>query len=318
MSTLYYRIFDLRLESNVVIAELPLDRAGVADLRFRIVDQPPSNITPECWQHEWRGAGDRIAVAVAEIDDGSLLRFADIADFHLDAAHTTITGYRYPETPAGALRHLLIDQVIPRVLAHQGAIVIHASAARVHRDCVAFLGPSGTGKSTLAASFLATGGAPFADDALQLIAGSEGVAAITGYPGLRIWPPSESILNARAWQGPLQMDGTAKRRYTPLGPLRQPERLKLLGIFTLSAEPDTAEQAVPVVRECSGSECLADLIKHTFVLNPRSLPHQIKQLRALAGLANTGIGFFRLSFPRRFDQLPRVRQAVLDAMGRRR
>ena len=55
--------------------------------------------------------------------------------------------------------------VIPKVLVLQGFPVLHASAVSVAGKCVAFSGPSGAGKTTLAHAFAAAGAPLVAEDA---------------------------------------------------------------------------------------------------------------------------------------------------------
>lgn len=316
--THHYRIFDLRLASEIEIPELPADPGGRADLQFALAGDPLPEI--ERWSvcHEWPGSDGRMAITYSETPHGSVLRFAAGAEFELDPTYTRIMGHPCPGVSPERLRHLLIDQIVPRALAQQGDIVIHASAVRVDGGCLAFLGPSGVGKSTLAASFLAIGMEPFADDALKATCENAGVIAIPSYPGVRIWPASERILRAQLRTSLASRADTVKRRYAPRGCVRQPDPLKLLGVFVLDGGQGFAERAEPKVRECTGSELMASLLRHTFELNPRSRLHRVRQLGSLAWLANSEVGFFHLSFPRRFDRLPQVRNAVLDAIGMRR
>jgi hypothetical protein len=75
------------------------------------------------------------------------------------------------------------------VLGHQRGIPpLHASAIDVPDGCVAFVGDSGTGKSTLVAALAATGHQVIADDVCFLQVSSEGGAQV--WPGvnrLRLW-----------------------------------------------------------------------------------------------------------------------------------
>jgi hypothetical protein len=62
--------------------------------------------------------------------------------------------------------HLL--WAVPHLLALQGQLVLHASAVQLAAGVAAFCGPSGIGKTTLAARFTAAGAAALAEDLLAI------------------------------------------------------------------------------------------------------------------------------------------------------
>jgi hypothetical protein len=103
-----------------------------------------------------------------------------------------------PGTNDATLRHLLLDQVLPRVLAHRGHVVLHAASVRIHERIVAIAGTTGAGKSTLAASFLIAGHPLLSDDGLLLDPGPSGTLAQPTYPSLRLWPQTVERLFAEA------------------------------------------------------------------------------------------------------------------------
>jgi hypothetical protein len=132
---------------------------------------------------------------------GFVIVFAGAARFTVSAPGDAIVCTPVAGTAPATLRHLLIDQVLPRVLFLRGALVLHASALRAPDGrAVAFLGASGSGKSTLAASLLAAGWSLLTDDALVIQSGRAGPSAIPTYPELRIWP------DVAAWLG-LDVEG---------------------------------------------------------------------------------------------------------------
>ncbi len=84
------------------------------------------------------------------------------------------------------LSHLLVDHAIPRLLVARGATALHATCVVEDGNAFAFLGASGTGKSTMAVGFCAEGAALVADDCLVVRPGGEGVMALPSYPGGRL------------------------------------------------------------------------------------------------------------------------------------
>src|SRR5574340_1151913 len=99
--------------------------------------------------------------------------------------------------PAGGeqtVEHLYLNQVLPLALSMQGKLVFHASAVEIGEVAVAFMGESGKGKSTLAASFATHGYRFLTDDGLVIEAEDEGHRIVPSHPSLRLWQDSEGAL----------------------------------------------------------------------------------------------------------------------------
>jgi len=73
------------------------------------------------------------------------------------------------------------------VLFRLGQPLLHASAVHLDAGAVAFLGPAGRGKSTMAASFLSRGARLLADDLLPLRVTADGILAAPGLPIVKAW-----------------------------------------------------------------------------------------------------------------------------------
>ena len=88
----------------------------------------------------------------------------------------------------------LLGPVFAFVLRLRGFSVLHASAAVIRGNAVAFVGPGGAGKSTIAGA-LARGGYPIlSDDTAVLEEISEEFCLRPAYPHVRLWPDSVSNL----------------------------------------------------------------------------------------------------------------------------
>ena len=93
------------------------------------------------------------------------------------------------------MRHLLLDQVMPLVLSRD-RLVLHASAVATPAGAAAFIGFTGAGKSTLAASLSAAGFPILSDDCLVIERDGRGFLARPFYPGARLWPDSVHAVGA--------------------------------------------------------------------------------------------------------------------------
>jgi hypothetical protein len=98
----------------------------------------------------------------------------------------------YPEQAASdhVIGLVLAGHISVYVLNRLSFPTLHASAVVDGRGALAFLGPKGRGKSTMAASFLRLGAELLTDDILPLEAREDGVYAVPSLPLMKLWPGS--------------------------------------------------------------------------------------------------------------------------------
>ncbi|MBK8358824.1 MAG: hypothetical protein IPL15_07500 [Comamonadaceae bacterium] len=95
---------------------------------------------------------------------------------------------------SATVEHLYLNQVLPLALSRQGKLVLHGSAVDIGGQGVAFLGESGRGKSTLAASFATEGTRFLTDDGLLLEWVSDQCMILPSHPSIRLWEDSQDAL----------------------------------------------------------------------------------------------------------------------------
>ena len=250
-----YAFHDLIVESDRYLPELPRSNRR-SSLSIRAVDRIDDEGAR--WFHDWpmknvSGRKRRTPwLSFAHLPDGRgfLLRFPDLADFEVSRDGDRIVSSASPSLPSVTFRHLLLDQVLPLVLHLRGRLALHASAVHVPRfGAIAFAGPAGAGKSTIAAALALRGCPIVADDCLVFAPSRDVVDVVPGYPGVRLWPDAARSLRIDAGRGGRVAHYTRKQR-APLGrgrfhaaatPLRavfvlgrrraagQPSRLRTLG-----------------------------------------------------------------------------------------
>ena len=123
-----------------------------------------------------------------------LLRFPGLADFEVSADGTVVVAFPTGGIDAATIEHLYLNQIVPLALSRQGRPAFHASAVSVPGGCIAFLGASGMGKSTLAASFALSGAAFLTDDALIIDDSGTGMLVMPSHASLRLWEDSVEAL----------------------------------------------------------------------------------------------------------------------------
>jgi len=241
-------------------------------------------------------------------DNGYLIHFPNLADFWISNDGLDIQATPAPGVSAQTIEHLHLNQVLPLALSRQFKLVLHGGAVDINRRAVAFLGVSGRGKSTLTAAF-ATGGYRFlTDDGLQLDVKDGQYLAKPSHPSIRLWDDSRNQLMPATVEKAPNIDYTPKARL--LAGKEVPhcdEPLPLQAIYFLG-EGNTNTVSIEAV---SGRDAVVELVRHSFLLDIEEremLRHHFSQL---IDLAKKPV-FFQLDYPRQYDLLPEVLEAVVE------
>jgi len=266
--------------------------------------QVPLSISPF---HTWAFPDGALWTEFYRTDSGYLLRFPDLADFEVSADGLGVTCFPAPEVSEATSQHLYLNQVLPLVLSRLGKLVFHASAVEVGEGAIAFVGESGRGKSTLAASFAVSGSRFLTDDGLVVEERGSGYEILPSHPSIRLWADSEGALIAPGVETAPRLDFTSKSRFLAGEAVRFCDRPRpLWRVYFLgdgSAEALTIEPLSP-------AQALVEWVKHSFLLDVEEQALLAGHFDRVARLANRPI-HYRLDYPRRFEDLPAVRRAIL-------
>jgi hypothetical protein len=318
-----YRFARVTVASELELPELPdagRAESGPADLVLRY---EASNDTPRIdWERRSRSLFDSRPTApdgttprpdldldVRRRDDGWVLEFATVLRCHLANDRRTLVCAAAEGASAASVSHVILDQVLPYVLALRGEIVLHASAVVIDGGGIAFLGPSGMGKSTLATSLGQEGHDVLTDDCAVVRWVDTAPVVEPSYPGLRLW--SESVDHLLA-------DDDGKRHpmahYTPK--LRtMPAALRfadkgapLRGVLVIGNPPDDDPGQVTITR-LGGAAATFALGDGAFVLadGPGDTAANFDRFTRLAN----AVPVARITVPNDFSRLPAVREAVV-------
>jgi len=241
-------------------------------------------------------------------DLGYLLRFPDLADFKVSGNGLTVCCIPTPNIESETSQHLYLNQVLPLALSKRGKLVFHASAVEVGDSAVVFVGESGRGKSTLAASFATNGFRFLTDDGLVVEAGKDSYLVFPSHPSIRLWQDSEEVLIPPETEIAPALDFTSKARFL-VGkniafcdhprPLR---RVYFLGDGSASKL---------IFQRMTAAEAHIEWVKHSFLLDVEEKTLLAGQFEQVIQLARQPI-YYRLDYPRCFDQLTHVRQAIVE------
>jgi hypothetical protein len=159
-----YQIADLVLDSAIALPSVP--RAGSSGPAWTFtIDRRQTRMTLPAWYHHASAAhGRRPWRSLGRHGDDHVVRFWRRGQFVVSSAKRRITCYPCPSASLDTVRQLLVGHVMPLVFADAGSLVLHASAVQMNVGVVAFVGPTGVGKSTIASELGRRGYPLVADD----------------------------------------------------------------------------------------------------------------------------------------------------------
>jgi hypothetical protein len=305
----------MTITSEVPIPELaevvPAERAAAA-WTFELSDHHADGALD--LRHAATTDDGRVWLEILRDETRYVLRFPELAEFVITPSQRQVSCAAADEGVGMAtLRHLFLDQVVPHVLALDGSLVLHASAVATERGAVAFLGPSGFGKSSLAAGFAVEGFTLLADDFVLLAEGDSGFLATPSYPGLRLWPDSLSAFgDARTSVSPVS-DETEKQRVMLSSKPDQFGATPLVAIVVLGDEP-TEDGPAFVLRALSAREGLMAVFEHAFRIERLGRERQAAEFDRFARLMQS-TEVVHLEYRRDYEVLPAVRAEILRALN---
>jgi hypothetical protein len=257
--------------------------------------------------HEWTGEDGRALMGCARSAGRYCLSFYGLARFLIDFDRRRIETLPEHSCPDDTLAHLLLDQVFPRVLCHQGRVVLHASAVRLPGgEAIAFSGPSGAGKSTLALALHRAGCPLLADDCL-LVEIKDGVAsAVPAYASVRLWPDSYEAMRESTETEP---DAVAVAHYTSKRQVylqagddgTAPGRYPLSKIYLLGAGSAASEKEIRS-ENASGTRAIMALVEAMFTLDVTDSDSVRRGFNGAGEIARH-VDVRLLSYPRRYPEL---------------
>jgi hypothetical protein len=251
----------------------------------------------------------RIFLVATKTKNGYLLHFDELADFFIDQSGSEVVYAPHPGVPAASIRHLILDSVIALALSLRGHAVIHASAVVTPLGACAFTAASGTGKSTLAASFQQAGYPTLTDDCLLLEADGDAVYGVPSYPGARFREDTLALLGAHAKATFPVAHYNSKRRYAAgqFATGRHP----LAAIYCLERPCGEGESLQETrIERLSGHDGFLTAVRYLFCMDPGDSAMLVRQFKMLENLL-ARVPIVRLAIPNDFSALPQVHRAVL-------
>ena len=258
--------------------------------------------------HEWAFPDGTMWTQFYRLNGGYLLRFPRLADFEVSFDTMQAVCFPAPFVTDATPSHLYLNQVRPLMLCRQGVLVFHASAVEVGNQAVAFMAESGRGKSTLAANFSVNEYRFLTDDGLVVKEADGRYFALPSHPSIRLWADSEEALVPPSSKPEPAVHFTSKSRFMAGDSMAfcdQPRRLARVYFLGDGRADDITFERL------SASEALVELVRHSFLLDIEDKALLASHFDRIAQLAQAPV-YFRLDYPRNYDVLSRVRQAVVE------
>jgi hypothetical protein len=290
---LRYRMCSIAVASEIPLVELDgEDQQVAADCTVRLDPQWPTAIAEWLRCHEHRDG-----FLAKEDPQGRLVVHLDgAAIIVVNAANDTIVVH--PELhDDDVISHLVVDHVLPRLLARRGYTVLHATCVAYEDRAIAFVGASGAGKSTLAMSAVQNGARLLADDCLVLEAGGGGFDVLASYGGSRLWSDSASALSVDPDGALVNATGKSRLRIDHAAP--SGTRARLAAVFVL--ERGGTDVAVETL---DPAEAFWRLGENSYVYDGRQ--HGFDGVGSVVDTT----AICRLRYPTSYASLPAVHAAI--------
>lgn len=303
-----YVVFGRRLRSSLDFPGLPeAEGGGPPDWTLSVEAGPRPPASGPAVGRDDVEAG--IEVRLYRDGEGMRLVFDDTGDFRISSDGARIRWSAPEDVSAEAVRMDVLGRVLPLALHRQGLLVLHASAVLGPSGAIAFLGPKGAGKSTVALALHRRGAAVLADDALAVDPDASPVGAWPGVPDLRLRPDIASAAG-------LDDDGgtpTSAGGRRVLRPARPPARtsIPLAAVYLLDPPPPDVEEPGLRSEPVTGARAAAALVGSAKVgplLGREGAPGLLARASAVA----RGTSVRALRVPRGLDRLSRAVGELLE------
>jgi hypothetical protein len=305
-----YRLYGLIVDTSLSLAGERVRRSGPAHVRLRKghrthFDRARRSLGLTTTARDWFEC-HRLPNGV------TYLRWDALFEFLIARDGRTIKYRRLRNATSESLTTYLLGQVLSFSLLSYGCDPLHATAVVIDGEAVAFLGNCGYGKSTLGAAFVARGFPILTDDVLALRARNGRWMAHAGPQRVKLFPSVARKVLTRSTGDVLNPD-TSKL----VLPLRNGEAasrtvpVKALYVLSDPKRRRSAKGSRVHIAQLRGPAAFLALTRSAFNLIQTDRPRLANHFTTAARLA-AEVPLKRLVYPRRFDALDTVCNAVLQ------
>lgn len=296
----------LRLQSDLKLDRLqPWDpaRGDEPSIIVRMADRADFMSEEFRLRHAWPRHLGGMSIYAAE--SGAIcLRFQNKTAFKIVGADGPACIEIDTPSSAGQMNALLLNQVLPRVLAHRGALVLHAALIEDKDGAILLIGETGTGKSTLSAALMQRGADLLSDDCCVVTNTRSGAFARPTYRSLRLREDSarQLIDQRNAEEPPPDWKREMRLRHSAD---TEPVRIDRIYVLTGEQSEHVSARILP-----KPQACLA-LVRNALRLDVTDTRRAAEALNAIARLVDMcPVG--TLVYPRRYAELGQVCEFISE------
>jgi len=303
-----YRLFGERVVSDITLGEFPIFRTGQPDISISKKERVSKRRL--CWYHRVRAQDGKIFNSFARIGSKYFIRMHGAADFEISKNGSQVFYHSKTACSQADIVAHLLSFVIPFALTLKGREILHASAVRIGRGAVAFVGTQGSGKSTLAAAFARHSFKVISDDALPLLFKNKNAHAVPSFPEIRLYEHTIDGIWGRGVGSKFQKAFLKKR--TTLGNRFCSEPIPLKAIFMIDSVPKQKKRIHFV--SLGPTQAWMSLVENSYRLdfsNPRRLHREMDTFAQLL----SQVPVKRLHYPRSMKSLSRVIKTIIREVG---
>lgn len=314
MDKYFYRVFGIILESDVPFPELTPSTIVTSWNHVKHIVFRKKNFCSSPPSQGWVSSAS-LAYWLSPDRHVLLVRSPSSDLFKIDLVKKTID-WQAPQgkNTLNIVRTLVSLRILGLLLTHLApSLLLHACVIVIREGGVGFIGPSGQGKSTMAADFLNQGFPLLSDDAALIQKEERRFCLQPGPSEIRLWPSTSTRLMRLKLKSRLLHHQTKKRRFTlGRGVPRcfEEKRVPLRALYLLSRNRNSSIRIEPL----KGQEALIALSRNNYnriVETPNVLRQQLQLMTQVL----QKIPLKRLVYPSGFSYLPKVTQAILSDLG---
>jgi hypothetical protein len=320
-----YSVFGLHLRSNLPLPGVNPDNSSTEPCEVALhLGRRPYSDEGNSWRSEEltyasadTNAAGEPALRIFRVDQGAFVRLAyeDGTQFWLDGKRENIWATWPPASSIENAASYLLGPILGLVLRLRGITCLHASAVAFEDRSVAFVGQTGTGKSTTAAAFAQQGYGVISDDIVALEEREGALHVMPAYPYLCLWPESVRMLYDSPEALPRLLPDWDKRRLAlgEQGTRFESRCLPLGAIYLLS---ERRPNPAPYVESMRPQNALLALVADTYANKILDREMRAREFAVLGRLVTT-VPVRRVyphEDPTRLEELCRVVQEDLESL----
>ncbi|MBT4286465.1 MAG: hypothetical protein HOD92_03950 [Deltaproteobacteria bacterium] len=289
-----YRLFGLNVESEIPFFDFPTHE-GVPDVCIRYGSAPK-------YLSEAGKKGKDFQISSNEV----IFTIDKVARYYVSNG-CRILLEPFHRAKKEDILLFLMGSAMGALLYQRNILPLHGSSVRFDDECIIFIGPTGIGKSTIAAGFCQRGYRPLADDICALsVENHTKSRVIPGIPQLKLWEDTLSKLETKRHNlKSVRIEQDKVKYYLPVKIIEDgPIPVKIIGVLKAVDRPQIE------IIQLKGMEKIEALIDNTYrVEYLNKLGMKEKHFQQCASIAkNTPV--FKVTRPKKLFLLEELMDLV--------